>query len=325
MAAATMRAVMLSDYCGARDDFKPGNLVIQEIPIPQPGDDQVQIKVSASSVNPVDWKIASGLLKDLPLDLAVPLGFDAAGVVTAVGPGVTRLKVGDEVWSDVIMRSPTGIKLGAYAEYVVTKESKVGLKPNNLSMQASAVIPLVGLTALQGVRFCGDESKTVLILGGSGGCGICAVQIAKAMGKKVYVTCSTRNVEFMKSLGADEIIDYNVSDWGELLRDTKVDAVFDTIGDKDAVDRSVGVLKDDGKFVTIASRIPEDPLPRGITGKFFLTDSENVPDLDFLKDLCEAEKMSLPVDSTFGLDAVSEAFLRSMTGKVVGKVSIQVS
>jgi NADPH:quinone reductase-like Zn-dependent oxidoreductase len=283
------------------------------------------IKVASSSVNPVDWKILSGMMgPTAPID-NIP-GFDCSGVVVAVGSAVTRFKAGDEVWADVVDRNDAGLKLGAYAEYVATKEFKTGLKPTNLSFDQAAVVPLVGLTALQGLQkgMVLQEGASVLILGGSGGNGICAIQIAKAHGATVYTTCSGKNVDFVKGLGADEVIDYTKDDWSEVLKGKNLDSVFDTVGQEGTVQKAVDVVKDNGKIVAIMGGSKE-PLPRGITFEFFLTNSKNVPDLDTLKTLVEADKLSLPIQETFPLDKIPDAFKLNMSGRVVGKICIKVS
>lgn len=326
-AAATMKACMLTDYCGAKEAFQPQNISLMDLPVPEPEEGEVQIKVAASSVNPVDWKLASGAMHRMaPLSFPLTLGFDCAGVVTAVGPEVERVKVGDEVWVDVVEGMggrPGKTKLGAYAEFVVTKESKVGLKPSNLSSEQAAVVPLVGLTALQCLRSLDIQAgSSVLILGGAGGTGIASVQVAKALGATVYTTCSTRNLEFVKGLGADEVIDYTASDWSEVLKDKKIDGVFDAAGEKDGLTRALGVLKEGGKFTSINIPPPKEPLPNGITAQFLLTNADRLEDLDFLKGLCEEGKLSIKIDTSFGLDKIQEAFQTSMAGKVVGKISI---
>jgi len=321
-----MRAAIVSGPIGAHDTFKPGAISVETRPIPTFQDDEVLIKVAASSVNPVDWKILSGMM---PRD-NIP-GFDCSGVVVAVGSAVTRFKEGDEVWADVVDRigsPPSELKLGAYAEYVATKEYKTGLKPANLSFEQAAVVPLVGLTALQGLQKGKvlQEGANVLVLGGSGGNGICAIQIAKAHGAKVYTTCSGKNVDFVKSLGADEVIDYTTNDWSEVLKGKDLDCVFDTVGQDGTAQKAVGVLKDNGKVTAImAGAGSKEPLPRGITFELFMTDSKNVADLDTLKTLTEAGKLSLPIQETFPLDEIPSAFRLNMSGRVVGKVCIKVS
>jgi len=281
--------------------------------------------VAGSSVNPVDWKISTAESQMMPLNMSYPLGFDCSGVVTAVGPGVTSLKVGDAVWADVVERTPNGLKLGAYAEYVVTKENKVALKPTTLSYEEAAVLPLVGLTALQGLRDGKiGAGSSVLILGGSSAVGICAIQIAKFLGAAtVYATCSGKNTDFVKGLGADEVIDYSQHDWSTVLKGKNIDGAFDTVGEKDAATRAVEVLKDAGTITTIAGAAPKD-LPRGITANFILTNSNSVDDLNSLKKMVEEEKLALKVAQTFPLTGVADAFKVSMEGRTVGKLSIKV-
>lgn len=321
-----MRAAMLQDYCGAKDGFDKTKITVEQTEIPEPEDGEVQIKVMASSVNPIDWKICSGAMRMMmPMTFPAAMGFDCTGVVSKVGTGVETLKVGDEVWADVI-QAGRKVKLGAFAEYVSVPVTKVSLKPTNLDWENAAVVPLVSLTSLQALRSLDTkEGSKVLVLGGSGGTGIAAIQIAKAMGAYVYTTCSTRNVEFVKSLGPDEVIDYTQQKWGEVLKDKNIDGVFDATGEQDGLTNAIGALKENGKFTTIAAGIPKEPLPKGITGTFLLTNNQSVPDLDFLKDLCEAGKLSIKIDTSFPLEQVGDAFAMSMGGKVVGKVSIKVA
>ena len=272
IAPQMMRATFTTGYTGVKDDFDANKIIVKEVPFPIPAADEVQIKVAASSVNPIDWKISCGALAQMmPLDMSVPLGFVCAGVVTAVGSSVTRMKVGQSVWADVIQRGPRGVTLGAYAEYVVTKESKASLKPTNLTFAEAGAIPLAGLTAVQCLRAIDtNEGSSVLVLGGSGATGTAGIQIAKAMGAKVYTTCSTRNIEYVKSLGPDEVIDYTQQDWAVVLKDKGLDGVFDSVGENDGINRAVGVLKIGGKVSTIAGAMPKDPLPNGITAKFIM-------------------------------------------------------
>merc|ERR1712129_235700 len=202
----------------------------------------------------------------------------------------------------------------------------VGLKPSNLTFQQAGAVPLAGLTGLQALRSLEVKAgSSVLVLGGSGATGIAAIQIAKAQGATVYTTCSTRNLEFVKSLGADEVTDYTANDWSEVLKGKNLDGVFDSAGDKDAVTRAVNVLKESGRFTSITSPPPKDPLPKGIVAKLMMTQSDSVEDLDALKGFCEAGQLLLKTETSFPLEQVPEAFKLSMGGKVVGKISIEVS
>jgi 2-desacetyl-2-hydroxyethyl bacteriochlorophyllide A dehydrogenase len=326
-----MRTIVLADYAGLKDTFDPAKFSLQSTPVPEPEDEEVLIKVMASSVNPVDWKMTSGVMQQMsPLQFPFIPGFDCSGLVTAVGKDVSRVKVGDQVWTDVASRTggrPGKLKLGAYAEYVAVKENKVSLKPSNLSYEEAAVVPLVGLTALQGLRKAeAVEGSSILVLGGSAAVGIAAIQIGKAKGMNIYTTCSTKNVDFVKGLGADEVIDYTSGDWAELLKDKNIDGVFDTVGEKDALTRSFGVLKEAGSFVTLTGLgNPPEPMPKGVKAAFILTNSDTVEDLDELKSLIESGKLTIRIHETFALDKVPDAFKMSMGGKVVGKICIRVS
>ena len=226
------------------------------------------------------------------------------------------MKVGDAVWAVVIQKGPKGATLGAYAEYVVTKESKVSFKPTNLSFEEAGAMPLAGLTALQCLRAVDTaEGSAVLVLGGSGATGSAGIQIAKAMGAKVYTTCSTRNMEYVKSLGPDEVIDYTKQDWAEVLKGKNLDGAFDSVGENDGINRAVGILKAGGKVSTIAGAMPTEALPNGITAKFIMTNSQSVEDLDYLKGLCEESKLKMKIEKTYPFEKVAEAFQVNMAGK----------
>jgi len=185
-------------------------LKLEEIPIPTPGPGQVLIEVQASSVNPVDYKIYEGRgggQRPFPWQP----GFDISGVVAAVGEGCDRLSVGDAVWAD------NAGELGAAAEFVAVDESRVGLKPPSLSHIEAATLPLVALTSLQTLEHGHvTEGSKVLIIGGSSGCGYTGAMMAVEMGAHVTATCSGRNVDFVKGLGVQRVIDYTAEDWSEV-------------------------------------------------------------------------------------------------------------
>eukprot|EP00462_Mataza_sp_D1_P018070 CAMPEP_0175139342 /NCGR_PEP_ID=MMETSP0087-20121206/10848_1 /TAXON_ID=136419 /ORGANISM="Unknown Unknown, Strain D1" /LENGTH=597 /DNA_ID=CAMNT_0016422339 /DNA_START=169 /DNA_END=1962 /DNA_ORIENTATION=- len=338
-----MNAAVMTEYMGAMDTFKPTAMQIREVAMPPVKANQVLIKVEASSVNPVDWKFCSGRLDGwMPAEFPMIPGFDCSGTVVAVGPGCQRLKVGDEVWADLVTRVGAGemhqgggvgdgkrhgsMIMGGYGEYVATEESRVGLKPNNITFDQAGVIPLVALTALQALE-AGQVGKgqAILILGGSGGNGICAIQMAKAMGaSKIYATCSAAKADFVTSLGA-EVIDYTKQDWADVLKGKNLDCIFDTIGpsgDKDCVLKAGTVLKKDGHFCTLLRY--NDSLPAGMSNHFVLTKSDDFKDLDKIKQFCEAQQLSVPIQQTFPLEQVPDAFKVSMGGRVLGKLCIKV-
>ena len=236
-----MRAVRLHEY--GQTEFEVEDV---EPPAMRPGD--VRIAVHASSVNPIDWKIASGSQRAV-VRYALPrvIGMDVSGVVTEVGPQAEGFAVGDEVYSVIDFRRP-----GCYAEETVIDAKHVALKPKSLSHEEAASIPLAGLTAWQSLVTSGglQRGHRVLVQAGAGGVGSLAIQIAKNLGAEVSTTCSARNVELVTSLGADRVIDYNVEAFDEVLSD--LDLVLDALGGE-ARDKAVGVVKRGGAVVSIVS------------------------------------------------------------------------
>ncbi|MGH8611429.1 MAG: NADP-dependent oxidoreductase [Gammaproteobacteria bacterium] len=199
----TMKAVRIHTYGG------PDVLKYEEVPRPSPGAGEVLIRVRAAGVNPVDWKIREGYLKGrVDHSLPLVLGWDLSGVVEATGPGVTRLKAGDEVYS-----RPDITRDGAYAEYIVVRETEVALKPKSIDHIQAAAIPLAALTAWQSLFDAAGLSagQTVLIHAAAGGVGSFAVQLTNWKGAHVIGTASKRNQDFVRNLGADETIDYQTT------------------------------------------------------------------------------------------------------------------
>ena len=212
-------------YC----DYGSSNLKLQDIEKPAPDDDQVLVRVRAASVNPLDWHYIEGTpyaMRAIGVGLRKPkntrLGVDYAGTVEAVGKNVTAFKAGDDVF---------GGKTGAFAEYVCVKQDKaIALKPASVTFDEAASVPIAGLTALQALRDKGkvQPGDAVLINGSSGGVGTFAVQIAKSLGANVTGVCSTRNLEMVRSLGADNVIDYTKDDVTK--GDQRFDVIIDNVG-----------------------------------------------------------------------------------------------
>ena len=231
----TMKAVRIHTYGG------PEVLVYEEVPRPQPGQGEVLVRVEAAAVNPVDWKIREGYLREmLPHALPLIMGWDVSGVVEETGPGVTRFRAGDEVFS-----RPDLLRDGTYAEYVVIRETEVALKPGSVDHLHAAAIPLAGLTAWKSLIEAAGAApgQRVLIHGAAGGVGSYAVQLAKWRGAHVTATASAPNLDYLRRLGADEIIDYRSVRFEDVTGD--VDVVIDTIGG-DTQQRSWQVLKRGG-------------------------------------------------------------------------------
>jgi NADPH:quinone reductase-like Zn-dependent oxidoreductase len=224
----------------------PGVFKIEEVDKPAPGPRDVLVRVCATSVNPVDWKTRSGGQRNvMRYKLPWILGLDVSGVVEAVGSSVSKLKVGDEVWS-----SPTHSRPGTYAQYVCIDERECSLKPKSLSHEEAASIPLVGLTAYQCLVDTAHlrKGERVLIHAGSGGVGSFAIQLAKHLGAHVITTCSKKNEELVRSLGADEVIDYREGNFADKCE--PVDVVLDPLGE-DSFDDNVRVLKKGGRISNI--------------------------------------------------------------------------
>jgi NADPH:quinone reductase-like Zn-dependent oxidoreductase len=223
-----------------------------DVAVPRLRDGDVLVQVCAASVNPLDLKIRNGELKPLlPYRLPVILGNDVAGVVVKAGRNVQRFRPGDEVYA-----KPSQDRIGAFAEYIALDERDVALKPERLTMEEAASLPLVALTAWQALVDAARlrPGHKVLIHAGSGGVGTVAVQLAKYLGATVATTTSTSNVEWVKDLGADIVIDYKTQDFSTILRD--YDAVLDTQGGQ-TLDKSFKVVKSGGKVISIAG--PPDP------------------------------------------------------------------
>lgn len=234
-----MRAIRAHEF------GEPDVLQLDDIPVPEPANGEVLIKVYATSVNPVDWKIIKGGYQSkFPVNLPLTPGWDVSGVVEKVGANVKDFKPGDEVYS-----RPDPTKNGAFAEYIVVKTDIISHKPKNIDHVHAAAVPLAGLTAWQGLFQHGQlkAGQKVLIHAASGGVGTFAVQFAKWKGAYVIGTTSDKNIDFVKKLGADEVIDYKNERFEDKL--SGIDLVFDTIGG-DTQKRSVKVLKNGGRLIT---------------------------------------------------------------------------
>ncbi len=225
---------------------------LAEIPAPAVTDTDILVQVHSAGVNLFDSKIRNGEFKMiLPYKTPFTLGHDVSGVVTKIGTNVTRFKVGDEVYA-----RPSDYRIGTFAEYISMNENDAAIKPKNLSMEEAASIPLVGLTAWQALVEKANLKKgqKVFIQAGSGGVGTFAIQLAKYMGATVATTTSAANIDFVKSLGADVVIDYRKSDFETLLKD--YDVVLNS-QDTKTLEKSLRILKPGGKVISISG--PPDP------------------------------------------------------------------
>ncbi len=253
-----MKAFILDRY-GSADRVRAG-----DVPDPEPGEDEVLVQIHAAGVNLLDSKLRNGEFKlILPYRLPLILGHDVAGVVIRVGSRVRRFKSGDEVYA-----RPADGRIGAFAEYIAIEEKDVALKPRALTMVEAASIPLVGLTAWQSLieRANLEKGQKVLIHAGSGGVGTFAIQLAKHVGATVATTTSTANVELVRSLGADVVIDYKKQDFARILRD--YDVVLNSL-DKATLEKSLRVLRPGGQLISISGP-PDAAFARSIGGSWVL-------------------------------------------------------
>jgi len=308
-------------------------LELRDIDKPEIGDDQVLVRVRAAGVNPADWAVMSGLpyiarpVYGLRKPKNAVRGTDVAGQVEAVGPGVTRFRPGDEVF---------GWCLGAYAEYASASEDALALKPANLTFEQAASVPMAGLVALQALRDHGNvqAGQSVLINGASGGIGTFAVQIAKSLGAQVTGVCSTRNMDMVRSIGADHVIDYTVEDFTQSGQ--RYDFILDNVANHSLSDlrRAVtptGALVPNGGgfdnrwFASGGRVIRANVLKRSTDHRLrpFLL-SPKLADLVVLKELIEAGKVSPVMDRTYQLTEAPQAIAHVGEGHARGKVAITV-
>src|SRR6266496_1783884 len=325
-----MKAIV---YC----DYGLANLKLQDIEKPTPTDDQLLVRVRAVSVNPYDWHFVEGtpyVIRAMGVGLRKPkdtqLGVDFAGTVEAVGKNVTQFKPGDEVF---------GGRSGAFAEYVCPRAAgSVTLKPSNLTFEQAASVNIAGMTALQAVRDNGNvqPGQKVLINGASGGVGTFAVQIAKIFGADVTGVCSTRNVDMVKSLGADQVIDYTKEDFAK--GSERYDVILDNVLNH-SLSEIRRILTPTGKYVMIGGGGPNDNRWIGPFGRVIYTlllspfvsqqmgmmlADANQKDLTILADLMQSGKVKPVIDRTYRLDQVAEAMRYLEQGHARGKVVITV-
>ena len=311
-----MRAVVLREY------GPPERLATEETARPQPIPTEVQVRVHAAGVNPVDFKTRAGkgmagILGEPPL----VLGWDVAGVVSAVPPGVTRFKVGEEVFG--MPWFPR--RAGAYAEYVTAPSRHFATKPHALSFEEAAALPLAGLTAWQIIvdAIQLEAGADLLVHGAAGGVGHLAVQVAKARGANVIATARAEQGEWLRQLGADEVIDYRSERFEDRVSD--LDAVIDFPGVYG--ERSLEVLRPGGILVSVPSGVPEELLAKARQSRRRATGFLVEPDpvgLAGLSHLVENGQLEVRVDQVFDLEDAAAAHRRAEAGHGGGKLVLRV-
>lgn len=310
----SMKAVCIYGYGG------PEVLTYEDAPRPHPGAGEVLVRVHAAAVNPVDWKVREGHLKEM-LHHALPLilGWDVSGVVDALGPGVTRLKVGDAVYS-----RPDISRDGAYAEFIVIRESEVALKPASIDHIHAAALPLAGLTAWQALLDAGGlcAGQRVLIHAAAGGVGSLAVQLAKWRGAHVIGTASERNHDFLRKLGADQVVDYERERFEEAVQ--PVDLVLDTLGGETQA-RSLKVLKAGGILVSIVTPpSAEAAAALGVRQAFVFT-QPNAAQLGEIAGLADSGRLKAIVETILPLSDATRGQELSERGHTRGKIVLRVA
>lgn len=325
------------------DSYRQSELRLAEMPTPELREDEVLVQVHAAAVNQLDSKIRSGEFRlILPYRFPLILGHDVAGVVARVGPRVQQFKPGDEVYARA-----DDFRIGTFAEFVAIKESSLAPRPANVSMEEAASAPLIALTAWQALVEVAQVKKgqKVFIQAGSGGVGTIAIQLAKHLGTTVATTTSTTNIELVKDLGVDIVIDYKTQDFADVLRD--YDVVLNS-QDSKTLEKSLGVLKRGGKLISISG--PPDPSfgkeigapgfvrlvmrllssgvrrrasGRGVSYSFLFMKS-NGKQLREIGSLFDQGVLRPVVDRVFPFASTNEALAYVESGRAKGKVVIKI-
>ncbi len=304
----TMKALVVSD----------GHLVLESVPKPQPGAGEVRIEIRAAGVNPADWKMVrmAGRMGPTPI-----LGLDASGIVDAVGPAVTGWKRGDAVIA--LVRPPHG----AYAQYAVVPADFIAPKPRTLTFEQAAGIPVAGITAWRSLIDVAhlQRGQRVLIDGGAGGVGSAAVQIAKARGAYVIATASARHARFLRSIGADEVVDYTAGPFEQKVKD--VDVALATANLDDAV-RAIATVKPGGMLVSIVGPVPADRCAAARIRCAAPGSSGGQPAAPYLRDvdrLADAGRYRVSVERVFPLSEAAKAWALNEQGHTRGKLILSVT
>ena len=317
-----MRAVVIEKF-GGREILN-----IKEVDRPVPGEGEVLVKIHAAGINPVDWKIREGRLKErgYPHQFPVILGWDMAGVVEAFGHGARRFAVGDKVFA--YARRPV-IHQGTYADYICLPESYLAVKPTNLSFVEAACVPLAALTAYQSLFDAArlKKKETIFILGASGGVGSFAVQMAKITGAKVIALASQKNHAYLKRIGAGKTLDYQKGDFVKELKKIEpkgVDVVFSCVGGENLT-KGYDCVRAGGRLVTIVEKGDEALAGSKGVKLFYVFVEPNSRQLDQIRRWIEQKKIKVRVSLSFMLDDVKKAHEQIETGHTRGKIALKIT
>ncbi len=294
---------------------------INEVDAPTLKEGQVLVEVYSSSINPFDTSVRAGYMKEMiPLELPVTLGGDIAGVVVEVSEDVAGVSVGDKVYGQANVVAGNS---GAFAEFAATKASQIAKAPENTNFNESASLPLVGVSALQALteHIQLKRDQKIFIHGGAGGIGTVAIQIAKNIGAYVATTATGEGIDYVRKLGADEVIDYKTQDFAEILDD--YDAVFDAVGGGDFV-KSYSIVKSGGSTVTMIDNPDETKAKDAGISTLRQATHVTTEHLVALAKLVEEGVVTPHVDAIFSLDEIQKAFELRESGAVKGKVVIEI-
>lgn len=311
-----MKAVRIHAYGDA------SVLSYEDAPRPVPSENEMLVRIHAAGVNPIDWKIRSGMMKDwIPHSFPFVAGVDFSGTVEEAGPKVQNLKPGDEVFGQARIMGPNG----SYAEYLVVPAKNVALKPRSIDHIQAAALPAVATAAWQALFGDGginlQPGQKILIHGGAGGVGSTAIQLAKWRGAEVIATASQANLDFLRQLGADQMIDYTKASFDTVVQDA--DAVLDTIGGETQV-RSWRVLKPGGVLAsTLGAPTEPESRPRGARG-VGVEGARGLPALGRIAELVEAGALRQHVTEILPLAEARKAQELSETGHVRGKIVLRI-
>jgi len=298
----------------------PDVLQIDEIPVPVIAADELLIKVHATSVNPIDWRVMEGNMKEMNLHkLPLTLGWDCAGTVERIGTAVTNFKIGDEVYC-----RPATERDGAYAEFIAVRANEVALKPRTITFEEAAAIPLAGITAWEALinRAHIHKDQRVLVLSASDRVGSLAVQLAKTRGCYVIGTTSAANMDFVNSLGPDEVYNYENRDFSDHFSD--IDVVLDTIGGI-VQDRAFKVLRRGGMMVSTVNEPKMELVHKyGVRAEYVFV-GPNATILNEIRMLVEKGKMKPFIDKVFKLEEVKQAEIYSQSPTIRGKIVLKVA
>lgn len=308
-----MKAIVIKTY--GNEDV----LDYVDVERPEPKADEVLVKVHAAAVNPIDWKIRDGMGERFGLKLPLILGGDIAGTIEEVGVEVKNFKQGDAVYGMTV----SGGFSGGYAEYAVAKADAIVLKPESITFEEAAAIPIAALTAWQAMFDLANLSsgQKILITGASGGVGSMAVQLAKAKGAIAIGTASGKNEKFVRDLGADEFVDYTQQPFEEVVKD--VDVVFDTIGN-DTQERAFQTLKKGGFLVTSAQTPSAEKAKEFGVEAAFVFCKPNAGQLTEINRLIEEGKLKIHIETILPLTEVKKAHQLSQSGRTRGKIVLQI-